>query len=148
VPCGVGVMSAYASFAPATTNIWVDNNCICAIDCFTSLFAGFAVFSILGNMAHQQRSIAGASPDLRQALCTQNVLNLQCPADCALCGEEDWMSLPQSSCCGKFETRNVAQGSFILAFSVRTKFQFKQSTDTCSILVMKLACLHKRLCAR
>ena len=116
-----GVMSAYASYAPATTNIWADNNYICFINCFTSFFAGFAVFSILGNMAHRQLDIAADSPDLRIALCTQNSLNLECPAECSLCGAEDWLSqVPavRSACCGNFVTQTVAEGSFILAFSV------------------------------
>jgi hypothetical protein len=143
-----GVMSAYASFAPATTNIWVDNNCICFIDCLTSLFAGFAVFSILGNMAHRQRSIAGESPGLREALCIQNALNLECPADCVLCKGDNWMMLPQAACCGAFEVRNVAAGSFILAFSVRTRNQSTTSTTRRLTCFMKPLFLLKRLCAR
>lgn len=129
IPCMhcAGVMSAYASFAPATTNIWADNNYICFINCFTSFFAGFAVFSILGSMAHRQSVIAGDSSDLRIALCTQNSLDLACPAECSRCGQDDWMSLPQSSCCGNFQTRNVAEDSFILVFSVRARFSLKKA---------------------
>ena len=112
-------MSAYASFAPATTNIWADNNYICYINCITSFFAGFAVFSILGNMAHRQREIAGGSGVLRIALCEANQLDLNCPADCSLCGQEGWMSLADSACCGDFSTDNVSTDSFVLAFSVR-----------------------------
>ena len=124
-------MSAYASFAPATTNIWADNNYICYINCITSFFAGFAVFSILGNMAHRQRTIAGDTPALRVALCEQETmdgtLELVCPTDCNMCvGEGDaWMSLVEggvdvSACCGNYATGNVAKAGVFLAFSVRT----------------------------
>lgn len=125
--CCAGIMSAYASFAPATTNIWMDNNYIAGINVATSFFAGFAVFSVLGNMAHQQTVIAGRSADLRVTLCEENAFQVQCPDECAQCGGDFWMDLEHSVCCGNFNTRNgvevsanVAENSFILAFSVRS----------------------------
>ena len=127
-------MSAYGSFAPATTNIWADNNYICYINCITSFFAGFAVFSILGNMAYRQREIAGDSPALRNALCTENAQELSCPTDCGMCEGDDWMNLIESgvdvsACCGNYATDNVAKGGVFLVFSVRLPFLFKPSIN-------------------
>ena len=126
-------MSAYGSFAPATTNIWADNNYICYINCITSFFAGFAVFSILGNMAHRQREIAGGSGALRIAMCelekAEGALELACPIDCNDCeGVGDaWMFLVEggvdvSACCGNYATGNVATAGVFLAFSVRRPY--------------------------
>eukprot|EP00892_Ulva_mutabilis_P009295 jgi/Ulvmu1/6738/UM030_0073.1 len=119
----LGIMSAYGSFAPATTNVWADNNYICYINCFTSFMAGFAIFSILGNMAWRQREIVDGSADLRLNFCNQNVLDL--PAcrldngmDCSTCIVDDWKNVANSICCGNFETGSVAQGGVMLAFSV------------------------------
>ena len=117
-------MSAYGSFAPATTNVWADNNYICYINCFTSFMAGFAVFSILGNMAHRQRVIAGDNPDLRINICNAYVgdtnSNVICPEDCGICGQADWLSLEHTACCGDFQTASVADGGIELAFAVRS----------------------------
>ena len=116
-----GYMSAYGSFAPATTNVWADNNYICYINCFTSFMAGFAIFSILGNMAWRQRGIADGNPQLRVNFCTTNPLDLaECTAmDCDSCSAEDWMNVATSICCGNFETGSVARAGVMLAFSVR-----------------------------
>ena len=123
-------MSAYGSFAPATTNVWADNNYICYINCFTSFMAGFAVFSILGNMAWRQRSIADSSPALRVNLCDANALDLpECMAvDCSMCSTEDWMNIASSVCCGNMEVNSVAKGGVMLAFSVRTPPQRHHSS--------------------
>ena len=128
-----GIMSAYGSFAPATTNVWADNNYICYINCFTSLMAGFAVFSILGNMAFRQREIAGSNPDLRVNLCGTYVSDpdsdVVCPASCGLCADPDWASGPYAACCGDFKTDSVAQAGIMLAFAVRCSFLSRSSTS-------------------
>jgi hypothetical protein len=116
-----GVMTTFASCAPATTNIWADNNYICFADTITSLFAGFAVFSVLGNMAHHERSIAADSAPLRAALCEMNVekgLELSCPASCGVCEEDTWMLLQHAECCGNFQVGTADAQRFVLAFSV------------------------------
>ena len=141
-----GVMSAYASFAPATTNIWADNNYICYINCITSFFAGFVVFSILGNMAHRQRTIAGENPALRVALCESNEqslgdLNLDGCPECSLCGLAGWQNLQYSACCGDFSTDNVAQDSFVLVFSVRSCSHCDSARALVAILVSWGACM-------
>jgi len=47
-----GIMITYASYLPEETDI-VQNACITSFaDCFYSIFAGFAVFGVLGYMAH------------------------------------------------------------------------------------------------
>jgi hypothetical protein len=126
-------MSAYASFAPATTNIWADNNYICYINCINEVFAGFAVFSILGNMAYRQRTLAFENPALRVALCINErntkELGLTCPSNCDLCGEVDWLDLPEAACCGNVDTGNVSAQTFALAFSVRTPPQVLTHTS-------------------
>jgi hypothetical protein len=111
-------MTTYASYAPATTNIWADNMCICFGDTITSLVAGVAVFSILGNMADRQRTVTSNSAPLRVALCEANELELSCPTDCTMCGGNAWMNLAEAECCGAFRTATVSAQSFILAFSV------------------------------
>lgn len=116
-------MSAYGSFAPATTNVWADNNYICYINCFTSIMAGFAVSSILGNMAWRQREIAGGNADLRVRICDDYTSNpnvdILCPESCDSCGLPDWRTLATSACCGDFQIGNVAEGGIMLAFAVR-----------------------------
>ena len=118
-----GIMSAYGSFAPATTNVWADNSYICYINCFTSVMAGFAVSSMLGNMAWRQRSIAGGNADLRVNICTSYVggtsQDMMCPESCDMCGQPDWRDLQYSACCGDYQVDNVAQGGIMLAFAVR-----------------------------
>jgi hypothetical protein len=114
-------MTTYASYAPATTNIWADNNYIFLGDTITSLFAGFAVFSVLGNMAHRERSIAADSPALRVALCRENVLKgleLSCPARCEMCEDVSWTHLQEAECCGYFQAGSFNTQHFNLAFAV------------------------------
>jgi Sodium:neurotransmitter symporter family len=95
--CFAGIMSAYGSFSPATTNIWADNNYVCYINCITSFFAGFAVFSILGNMAHRQREIASGNPQLRVNICkADDIADVICDFDCNLCANEGWKQLEKS----------------------------------------------------
>jgi hypothetical protein len=126
-------MSTYASYSPATTNIWADNNYICYGDSITSLFAGFAVFSVLGSMAHRERVIAADSAPLRVALCTVNELKLSCPADCNMCADAAWTELAQAECCGDFQTGTVSAQSFILAFSVPSPPHSRQLTAYLSL---------------
>jgi len=116
-------MSAYGSYAPASANVYADNTLICYINCFTSLMAGFAVFSILGNMAHRQTQLSAADPLLRMTICEDKVSadTSECPLEftgCDMCEREDtWRAGGQ--CCGAFTTTSVAQGGIYLAFAVR-----------------------------
>jgi len=43
----------YASYNPFRHNVYRDAVIVSLMDTFTSLFAGFTVFSILGNLAHE-----------------------------------------------------------------------------------------------
>jgi len=47
-----GIMIAYASYLPEDTNIVQNAFITCFANCFYSVFAGFAVFGVLGYMAH------------------------------------------------------------------------------------------------
>ncbi|CAG0905828.1 unnamed protein product, partial [Darwinula stevensoni] len=49
---GFGSISMYASYNPFTHNVYRDAMIISVMDTFTSLLAGFSIFSILGNLAH------------------------------------------------------------------------------------------------
>ena len=113
----LGIMSAYGSYAPTTSDIFADNMMICYINCLTSLMAGFAVFSILGNMAQRQTDIAAGNAGLREAICEADTMG-SCPAnfDCSDCRNDDWMDA--GACCGAVQTSNVAEGGIYLAFSV------------------------------
>ncbi len=51
---GFGIMIAYASYLPEKSNITKNAYLTAIINCSYSLFAGFAVFSVLGFMAHAQ----------------------------------------------------------------------------------------------
>jgi NSS family neurotransmitter:Na+ symporter len=51
---GFGIMIAYASYLPEKTNISKNGILVSFINCGYSLFAGFAVFSVLGFMAASQ----------------------------------------------------------------------------------------------
>ncbi|RMG00190.1 MAG: sodium-dependent transporter [Nitrospirae bacterium] len=51
---GFGIMIAYASYLPAKSNITKNAYLTAFINCGYSLFAGFAVFSVLGFMANAQ----------------------------------------------------------------------------------------------
>lgn len=114
-------MSAYGSYAPTTTDIYTDNTLICYINCLTSLLSGFAVFSILGNMASRSTAISAGDPALRVEICKADEDN--CAAfDCSTCLDEGaWNQIPgaESPCCGNFDTDNVATGGVFLVFAVR-----------------------------
>ncbi|XP_056462129.1 sodium- and chloride-dependent neutral and basic amino acid transporter B(0+) [Gadus chalcogrammus] len=49
---GFGGVTALSSYNKFQNNLVVDTFLICIINCATSIFAGFAIFSILGYMAH------------------------------------------------------------------------------------------------
>eukprot|EP00892_Ulva_mutabilis_P009294 jgi/Ulvmu1/6737/UM030_0072.1 len=117
-----GIMSAYGSFAPASTNVWADNNYICYINCFTSVMAGFAVSSLLGNVAWRQREVAGQNADLRVNICAEYIADqdrdILCPDLCELCRLPDWRTSEHAACCGDYQVANVAEGGIMLAFAV------------------------------
>ena len=85
--------------------------------------AGFAVFSILGNMAYRQTQIASENPELRFNICQGKIdsSDVVCPdvvTDCTFCRGDNWQDGGQ--CRGLASTDNVAQAGIYLAFSVRT----------------------------
>ncbi|MDH3866136.1 MAG: sodium-dependent transporter [Desulfobulbaceae bacterium] len=51
---GFGIMITYASYLPRKTNIGKNAFITCLVNCFYSFVAGFAVFGIVGFMAHSQ----------------------------------------------------------------------------------------------
>lgn len=65
---GFGIMIAYASYLPKQTNLVRSAFITCLCNCGFSVFAGFAVFSVLGFMALQQGvdvgDVAKAGPGL------------------------------------------------------------------------------------
>ena len=48
----MGVMTAYGSYNPIRQNIAFDEKVISLLDLFTSLFAGFVVYTVLGHLNH------------------------------------------------------------------------------------------------
>ena len=51
---GFGIMITYASYLPKKTNLAGNAMFVCIANCAYSIFAGFAVFGVLGFMAHSQ----------------------------------------------------------------------------------------------
>ena len=51
---GFGIMITYASYLPKKTNLAGNALFVCIANCAYSIFAGFAVFGVLGFMAHSQ----------------------------------------------------------------------------------------------
>lgn len=49
---GQGGLMTFASYNPFHNNIYRDTLLVVGLDAFTSIFAGFAIFSILGHLAH------------------------------------------------------------------------------------------------
>jgi hypothetical protein len=101
----------------------VDGTIVAYADSSTSIVAGFAVFSVLANMAVRQTATASAHPELRQSICEQalDVCNFMVDlGGCAICRSQDrWSSPEVGSCCGNVDTHNVAKGGVSFAFSVR-----------------------------
>lgn len=92
--------------------------------------AGFAVFSILGNMAWRQTRLAADDPALRMTICANQLEDeVECPAaftGCDMCqSEELWQA--GGRCCGAFTTNTVAQGGIYLAFAVRSATMLSRS---------------------
>lgn len=113
-----GLFTAYGSYAPTGTDVYTDSYIVASINMLTEILAGFAVFSMLGNMAEHQTEVAAGNPALRENICLRD-----CTAfDCAMCRQEDWLeSVPQAmrKCCGLYETANVAAETRTLGFAVR-----------------------------
>ena len=54
---GFGIMIAYASYLPPKTNLVRNAFTTCIVNCSYSIFAGIAVFSVLGFMAHAKEGM-------------------------------------------------------------------------------------------
>ena len=52
IAVGIGLMSSFASFNPRHNNVWRDTLVVGLANSATSIVAGFAVFSVLGHIAH------------------------------------------------------------------------------------------------
>ena len=120
-----GIMTAYGSYAPETTDMHTDAFAIVTANFAVELLAGFAVFSTLGNMAVRQTGIAGHNPALRANICdalTAEELATTCAegfTSCAMCSTADWRL--GGACCGQFSTSTVAQIGRKLGFTVRAR---------------------------
>ena len=119
-----GIMTAYGSYSPDTTDVHTDNLWICFANTLVELVAGFAVFSTLGNMAARQTALAAVNPELRMNICRQAFADGAEPDcgpqfdSCEVCGTGDWQL--GGACCGAFETSNVADIGRKLGFTVRS----------------------------
>jgi hypothetical protein len=121
-------LAAYGSYVPSVANIYADCTIIALVDSATSFLCGFAVFSILGNMAFRQTSIASDSPELRSNICA--VMCLSKEYDCSICATEEWRT--GGICCGNVLTNNVAEGGIFLAFSVRLLWSMRRFPSSAS----------------
>ncbi|XP_076844900.1 sodium- and chloride-dependent GABA transporter 2-like isoform X2 [Brachyhypopomus gauderio] len=86
---GVGSITTLGSYNPYTNNCYRDSFWLCLLNSCTSLVAGFAVFSVLGFMAHEQgaavEDVAESGPGLAFIAYPQAVAMMPLPHLWAVC---------------------------------------------------------------
>ncbi|XP_061073705.1 sodium- and chloride-dependent GABA transporter 2-like [Conger conger] len=86
---GVGTLTVLGSYNTYNNNCYKDSLWLCLLNCGTSLVAGFAVFSVLGFMAHEQgvpiEEVAESGPGLAFIAYPQAVAMMPLPQLWAVC---------------------------------------------------------------
>lgn len=146
---GFGIMITYASYLPKKTNLTGNALFVCIANCAYSIFAGFAVFGVLGFMAQQQgvgiEQVAKGGPSLcfvtypqaiNQLPVARGIFGALFFLTLIVAGLSSGISLIEAFACSVIDKFNVKRGKLITIICLVGCFGSVIFTTNIGILVL------------